>query len=778
MSIEYNKYQHDLGVVDPTSSTNVVGLVCVRDPKTGEIAYKEYDDEFLAQQFFTGGASYANTPPQRRLLFSLSDYRSGFGLNVYDANDTYRYLSSYGCDLRFKDRAILSYGATSISAPTSTSLTVTNGDMEANSHWTNGAQNAVQHQGGSFSWKVDHGVTAYGDETWDNAYRKCYITVSGYIYQGGLNANTANIGINDGVGTTWSANSATTTAWTAVTVGRMLDSSATQFRIQMRNTDDADDDCYFDTLTISVQPTTGAPIKGVDFNAVHYVPFGNILTKLNATGDGMTQVATFPATITDLAPMTISGTDYLFIACGLSDEYWYMTTAEAFTESNAAAPNYQFMEVVFTTAATMYGNDTNSTIRSTINPLNGGTAWSAATQVDNDYNDITSLFSQSGALYIGKEDKPYYLDSSGNVQNDLAPECEALLSTTSGKIAMIWQGEIYYAVGAQGLLEIGTANTWVSPALYCTDLSDFNGKISGLAADDMWFFAALNNSTKVEILAARDETIDGSTKLVWHPLKELTMTGCNAMWVSSIYQKRLWIASATSGQAIQYIPLPTGYGKITSDANRSFATGGYFETPWLHGNFKADTKGWIKVTATMEHAYDANIYWTIAYKKLEDSSYTSIGNFDGTSTSMVETLYLPVDASSNKPSSTMMRFKLTGVTNDTTKTPILTNLLIEAVLYPPDGSSNVIACTVKDIKSMLTSKGGEAEHGSQTLIKNVIDAALAAHSPVTIYDIEGTSKTVKFMPLPSGTPRRYPVRKSGQEIDWYYNLILQKITTS
>ena len=38
-----------------------------------------------------------------------------------------------------------------------------------------------------------------------------------------------------------------------------------------------------------------------------------------------------------------------------------------------------------------------------------------------------------GALLIDKEDKPYYLDSSGNVQRDLAPECESGKSTHSGK---------------------------------------------------------------------------------------------------------------------------------------------------------------------------------------------------------------------------------------------------------------------------------------------------------------------------------------------------------
>jgi len=768
MADYFDASRHDISLTDPSTS-DVLGFVLKR--KDGKPVYAEYDGKYLADQFFTDAATQSNLDPEKELLLGQSDWRSGFGLTIYDPDDVKRYESSYGCDLRFKNRTTLSYGATSISAPSSTSLSVTNGTMEADSHWTNGARSDVLKQGGTYSWKVGHGVTAYGDETWDNAYRKCYITVSGYIYQGGLNANTANIGIDDGVGATWSANSATTTAWTAVTVGRMLDGSATQLRIEMKNTDDADDDCYFDTLTISVQPTTGVPIKGVDFNAVHYVPFGNILTKLNGTGDGWTQVATFPATITDLAPMTISGTDYLFIACGLSDEYWYMTTAEAFTESNAAAPNYQFMEVVFTTAATMYGNDTNSTIRSTINPLNGGTAWSAATQVDNDYNDITSLFSESGALYIGKEDKPYYLDSSGNVQNDLAPECEALLSTTSGKIVMIWQGEIYYAVGAQGLLEIGTANTWVSPALYCTDLSDFNGKVSGLAADDMWLFAALNNSTKVEILAARDETIDGSTQWVWHPLKELTMTGCNAMWVSSIYQKRLWIASATSGQAIQYIPLPSGYGDVTSDTNRSFATGGYFTTPFLHGNFKETTKGLISITATLGHSYDADIYWTLSYKKLGDTDWTSLGNAVGTSTNRTHTLYRTTSTTSP-----MFQFKFVGVTDTANTSPELLSYSAKMILYPT--IRKLIFCTVR-VGDNVTDKAGLTTSNKTVLQKTCLNNARNATWLVSFTDIDGTSAKAKLLPLPSDIPRRIPIRdEKGKTIEWEYNLLLLEVATS
>lgn len=786
MAIEYSRMQHDLGIVDPTNSTNVIGLVCARDEK-GKILYEEFDDEYLAAQFFTGNADYANTKPQRRIPLNMSDYREGFGLDIQDYTQPKRYFSSYGADLRFKDRAMLSWGATAVTKPSASDPTILQSDMEAGvGSWTVNAgewsQSNTQNHTPAGTYSIKNTTPATDEYVYQDVTAvpgvECTLTGWYYINTG---TTTVKIGVDDGVTTTYSAIGSTAGAWTQLSIAKTLSVVATQCRIILYIANGSANDCFFDDIALTATAVTlgaVAPRCHCDFNGINYAAFGRVLAKKNSGATAFTLVAYLPYTITCLQPFQVSGTDYLFIALGTSQTCYYMATTELLTLSTTAVKTFQYFAWVNTTADTMYANDGVNTIRSTTNPLNGGVAWSAQTIVGDAANDIQDLFSHNGALYIAKEDMPYYLNSAGAVQKDLAPELVALTSSKSGKNSDIWQGNIYYPAGDQALLEIGTTNTWRSPALFTSSSSAFTGQVFTVTHDDQFLFIVTDNSTKVEILAGRLEDVDGTTSWVWHPYQEITLTGCNTAWITSIDQKSLFIASTDSTESFYRIPLPTLYGDLTSDTNRSFATDGYFETPYLHGKFPADTKAWIKVVATLGHAYDADIYWELHYKKLEDSSYTNAGDFKGTSASRIATLYLPVDASSNKASSTMMMFKLVGKTDSTTKTPILNNLYIEAVLYPTNSAGQIIACTIKDIKSMLTGKGGEPERGSQTKIQTVINNALAATYPVTIYDIEGTTHTVKFMPLSSGIPRRYPARKSMQDIDWYYNLLLQKITTS
>jgi hypothetical protein len=520
-----------------------------------------------------------------------------------------------------------------------------------------------------------------------------------------------------------------------------------------------------------------------DFNDELYYGGGNIIWKLNGTGDGLTFVDSLltdkggdsTSLITALEPFQVSGTDYLFIALGTSTPYYYMTTAEAFTQSTATNNKYKFFKRVNTTADTLYGSDGDNTIRSTTNPLNGGIAWSDQTIVGDAFDAITELVEKDGALYIMKEDMPYYLDSSGNVQKDLAPELKSARASTSGKNAHIWKGELFIPAGDQALIRIGTSNSFISPSKYCTNLSDFAGRVQALASDEEWLFIALDNGAKVEILKGREETIDGSTSWNWHPFHELTLTNCEKLHVSTVYQKRLWIASTASSDSLYYLPLPTQYGDLTTDSNRNFKTGTYFETSFLHGNFRGDKKAYIKQEIELGHDYDAGIYFSSSYKKLGDSSWTSIGNFVGTATDRTDSLFIPADASSNNPVSTMMKFKITAVTNDTAKTPLLLNYKVSAVLYPT--IRRIIYCKVL-VAEEVENRLGMMEKNRATVI-TTINNLRSATWPVSIRDINGDTVTVKYLPLPKNMPKYQIIRdERGREKERHYNLLLQEVALS
>jgi hypothetical protein len=228
------------------------------------------------------------------------------------------------------------------------------------------------------------------------------------------------------------------------------------------------------------------------------------------------------------------------------------------------------------------------------------------------------------------------------------------------------------------------------------------------------------------------------------------MAGCEVAWVTTVYQRRLYLASTASvasGGTLAYIPIPTQYGTITYDANRSFATdsSAYFTTPFYHGKFRNDTKSYIKITAELGHAYSATIYFTVSYKKLEDTNWTSIGNLVGTSTNRKATLYIPVDASSNKPTSTMMQFKFVAVTNSATTTPVLLGYDVKAVVYPT--VKTIIECAVRCADRIKDRTGTELEGTDAAYIRTVLQEARDATYPVTFYDLFGNTKTVKVLPI-------------------------------
>ncbi len=699
----------------------------------------------------------------------LDDFRSGFGQEIYDYNDTKRYYSSIGMDLSVKGQAMAGWGSTAV-----TRSHIVNEDMELDSNWGAGAnRSSAQAHGGTYSMQLDASGEQGQTLQWIAAYQSVEFVFKCWVWSD--TASVARIGINDNVATTYSSYHTGGSSWEQLTATRTLDGSAAVLKIRLATSAGSNNN-YFDDATITSSALTGITVQCVDFNDELYATWGKTLIKLNSAGDRFYPVETFTATITSLTPFQVSGTDYLLICLGTSTNYQYMTTGESLTESNATVKTYQFATRVYTTADTLYANDGDNTIRSTTNPLNGGVAWSAQTVVAQASDAILSMREKSGALYIKKEDMPYYLDSSGDVQRDLAPELASARASTATKDMYLWKNELFISAGDQALLRIGTANSFINPSKYSTNLSDFVGAVQGIASDEEWLIIAVDNGAKLELLFGRDETIDGTTSWVWHPKHELTLTGCEALFVSAVYKKRLYIASTASGDSLYYLPLPTKYGDITGDAERNFLTDTSCIFPALHGGFKSDQKAYIKAVATLGHSYDANIYFECWYKKLEDSSYTDAGDFKGTATNRIATLYLPVDASSNNPISTMMWFKMVVKTDDTTKTPILLNLDVRGILYPT--RKDIIACKVRVAREVVCNDGS-VEKNLYTLWKTCVDNMRDATWPITMVDIDGNTKNVKLLPLPRTTRFREIIRREkGRIMESEYNLLLQKVPLS
>ena len=759
----YKKADFDIGVTR-TNGTSV-GLMLVRDRNNRPI-YSEFSESILAPQRFDGAPDISFQPPDRDVPIILDDLRQGYGQRIYDSDLPKKYEHTINGDGRFLEGFMLGPAQGTITKPsTPSNPTITDGGLElwdSNSVLTNWTfvedtvtcdlfQKTTSPNEGTYYaiiWSSGGSGTGhfYQDVSSASDYAGLEVTYTKYVKVSAV--NLYRIGINDGVTTTYSNYHTGGGAWEQLTVTKTLSIASTRLRIIDAKSGSADyssaNDAGFDgaaTLTVTAI-TVGVQTAHAEFNDNLYQSFGRILAKLNSTTFDF--VAYMPATITDMHVMNWSGTDYLYIAQGDSDDLIYMTTAEVFTSSASNERAYFFTG----SPAILYG--VKQAGGNKVRKATAVDTWADVTLVGNGYENHTDLLiAPDNNIIIGKENIPYYSDGTTDDQNPLMAHFKSLTSSTTCKNSLQAFGATYIQGGDQTLYEYkGTTGSAtasqinISPANFMSGLSDFSGKIQALAADDVYLYAILNNSTKIEVMVGQYETVGGVTAWRWHgSLAEITLTGCEVAYVSNVTKKRLYICSTAAGEDMHYLPVTTKYGDITSDADYTFKTGGYLVLPWLHGNLKGDDKAWIKLRATMGHSFDADIYFNINYKLWGDSAYdaTTI-KMDGSASSMVETNFIDVSA---KPVSPFMRLKITGVTDDTAKTPILERLEVFAIWRPT--KRYIIKCVVLcDDSPMLKNIGHDKTTAAE--IKEVLDEMAGTAWPVTMDDLYGTSITVNVLP--------------------------------
>ena len=161
----------------------------------------------------------------------------------------------------------------------------------------------------------------------------------------------------------------------------------------------------------------------------------------------------------------------------------------------------------------------------------------------------------------------------------------------------------------------------------------------------------------------------------------------------------------------------------------------------------------------------ATEYFECHYKKLGDADWTDIGDFK---TSPTTEKYLPVDASSNKPVSTMMQFKFVAKTGDTSATPKLLGFDCRGIWYPT--KRKIIACRVKCADDLTKKSGGIDTQTSATIKAAIEEARDDATWPVTFYDTAGSTVYVKFLEA-----KYYQTRvDKGQNKSYVFDLVLMK----
>ncbi len=272
----------------------------------------------------------------------MKDLRGGGGIEEMDESvhgDRYWWTN---CFVSLDGHILLPRLATALTLPLSPPTpTIVNADMELDANWTGGARSSVDKHAGTYSWLYAKAppagtVDAYQDLAEIPAGCEVTFTCWAKYTTSGDSAGHGHIVIDDGVGSTESTEFGGT-SWTQITVTRTLDLRATRCRLILRTANSSGTTgavfVYFDDAAISGSAISGGTtsIGFANFNSYLYQRNGAYIAKLNAAGDAFVVLRKLPATITRIIPSLNS---CLYVFLGDTENYWYMSTAHAFTETN------------------------------------------------------------------------------------------------------------------------------------------------------------------------------------------------------------------------------------------------------------------------------------------------------------------------------------------------------------------------------------------------------------------------------------------------------------
>ena len=252
--------------------------------------------------------------------------------------------------------------------------------------------------------------------------------------------------------------------------------------------------------------------------------------------------------------------------------------------------------------------DSTTTIRTSDNPLNDGTPWSTAYDVPNSTYTITDMVDDpNGNTIAMKQDGPVMFDEDEVIQ--AIPESSADVNTSISYEGYVWKGWLYAPAGKNKLRRKNLSTDAVEDISIVNTAQgdeDMDEEVTVMAADAEYLYVTLDNGTKVEILAARDEYVGSDVSWVWHPIWEFTSNDIISMCVSSVGSyKRLYAMTGTTADGVLVFTLPDAYSDPMKETGYEYESTGKFVTGWFETDWYENDKFWsdIKVAALNFRGY-------------------------------------------------------------------------------------------------------------------------------------------------------------------------------
>jgi len=515
---------HDLRLASDAAGTptTAIDLVLAEEEEGGK-RWKEVRVAPIPPRQSTGQLTWTHRDPRVDFVLGKTDWSGGALQAVWKSDEPNKYAKNDGCDPRWEN--LLTIGMDRTPAD----FLVRNGGAEQNATtgWTVGSN--VTHtvvttspRSGSYvhqlvlaSASSAAGTLMYQDLAYHNTpWRGTEITVTAWVKRTGGSDSGIIVRIDDGVGTTDSSTS-TSSSWTRLAVTRTISGSASRVRIELRNSADPTADHTFHVDDISVTPTGGVTWVGTaEVADTLYAAVGRGIVRWNETTDVWDLMFYADDPATDI----IEYMGNLYVARGAGNAYLY-GTGTTWNSSNDTASNDA---VYFTINRNrLWKSDSTNLVRSSVAPTNtAGSNWSSAYTVGSTDKSITALYDLWDTIVVGKEDgihvyKRYYNDGGdANEFENITNDYSVLVSPDNFARGATRAGWLYLASSQQGLVRFNTQSI--------EDLSDtfFEPRLSSIGGRP-WAFAA--DPTQLWMLVDTPTADTSTSKTVW--LASLRMKG-------------------------------------------------------------------------------------------------------------------------------------------------------------------------------------------------------------------------------------------------------------
>ena len=483
-----------------------MALTIIGDKEIGINGYKynlshplmEMNQSPMPSKLDTGDTSYA----QENYLSNWiqKDRRGGILIAEMDESIHADRLLWTDCNIDNDGHTVLPRLATAVTIPVSTTgLTITDPGVEI---WTDSSTLT--------NWTKSTGSLLRGDSSpiaglydailYDVAIVYQDIAASNYAGRRftftakckTATASNAKIGIWDGK--TWTESNFHTGGGgiETLTVTKVFAYNADAFTIRFRQfvtTNQA----YFDTATLA-GGTTGTFSNFANFNGEKYAAFGNLLAKLDSGRASYTVLYDFGAAITAIIPSLNSR---LYVFLGNSTNYYYMSTAEAFTQSNSANAYWGIEN-----AGLLYKLSATGVWASSADPDGAAPTWNNLADITTDVSKIEGLFRGRDAsgnyiVYCATNTTQLVYDATNNKW--LLTELRLPDHPNGGKGATYWNDGHYFSYGL-GIKRYvtGTMATITEVGLDRDDglMAEYNGEIVKFCADSQYFLGALVDASQ------------------------------------------------------------------------------------------------------------------------------------------------------------------------------------------------------------------------------------------------------------------------------------------